>query len=596
MTRFKRRFVAAMGRRCLVLLLAGFSLVSAGRPSPSAAVQAAQDQLQAAAKTDEEAADKSGCFCQTNLAAKQQTVENMQEQLTQLSHDIDQSTARNSQLDIEIKMHKDELDTSTSALATANALREKDLAKFQDESQGHTQSIDQLQQALSALSFSQLSSSIALTKHRALIAVRKVARRVTGGMQRKQLLRFQRSLGGKSDPAVVSGVLKQMVGTFSRDLQGLKDDEIQAKNRHEGIVSAKTQEIMSQKKGMLGKQQRLAKSKVTLGFNKQINERSGPLLDANIALLNTLKQVCKRSEDSFTARRDAVQAEIEALSASQAALAGASFLSVGGREQGDGVEKLCAASIEIQEQSWKKQAQAACKQARQGSKPAAADAVESLESDIREAQDEAARKQDDCMRDVQGAQNAASNAASQQSAEANFVGSEQQSSEEQLRELTSQSENADKSKAAYGEVVAAQQKAAQAFRVATSQGQESLKNAAGRAAVPAASKINEAISQSQKLQTEADNFVGGLDAQAQELSGECDAVRAAAGKVMIPLRLMRADSEEDAIAIKENGDARIHAMSPKCDAGALGAEVAKLKGYRSMLGKAAEGLAWESLR
>jgi len=134
---------------------------------------------------------------------------------------------------------------------------------------------------------------------------------------------------------------------------------------------------------MLGKQQRVAKSKVTLGFNQQIKERSGPLLDANIALLNTLKQVCKRSDDSFTARREAVQAEIEALSASQAALAGASFLSVAGRLQGDGVEKLYAASIEIQEQAWKNQARAACKQAREGSKPAAADSVESLESDIR---------------------------------------------------------------------------------------------------------------------------------------------------------------------------------------------------------------------
>ena len=88
-----------------------------------------------------------------------------------------------------------------------------------------------------------------------------------------------------------------------------------------------------------------------------------------------------------------------------------------------------------------------------------------------------------------------------------------------------------------------------------------MKSAAGRANAPAASKINEAITQSEKLMSETNDFVGALDAQTQELSGECDAVRVAAGKVMIPLRLIRADSEEDAIAIKENGDARIHATA-----------------------------------
>lgn len=577
------------------LLLIGFTLASAGsrgQPSPSAAVTAAQEQLQAAAKEDEAANDKAGCFCQTNLAEKQQTVDSMQGQLTQLSHDIDETKARMSQLDIEVKMHSDELETSTSSLSAAEAIRQKDSEKFAEESQIHTDSIGQLQSALNAI---EGHGSV----DAALIAVRRVTRRVKGHLQKGQLQQFQQRLRGKNSPEQVSGVLRHMVTSFSRDLQQMKDDEVTAKNRHEGIVAAKNQEIKSQRKHMLGKQQRLAKAKVSSGFNQQVKDRSEKLLSANVQLLNSLKQICQSSTDSFTARRDYVQAEIEALSGAQAELAGAALLSVSQHARGDGSEKICMAAIEIQEKSWKERAQAACKQAKQSdtaSKQGAADTIEELETDIREAQDEAARKQDECMTDIRGAQEEASSAAKADSAEANFVGSEQQGVEEQLQDLSSQSQNADKAKSDYDQVTLAQQKAVQALRVATSRGKEILTNAAGRAEPPAASKINEAINDSEKLMKEADGFVSNMQSTKQEFAGLWDQVRMAAGKVMIPLRMMKANSEEDAIAIKENGESHLHAIAPKCDAATLSAEVAKLKNYRSVLGRAAESLAWESLR
>merc|ERR1719217_1001011 len=117
-----------MARLCSLLLLAGLAQGAArtlGQPSPSAAVQLVQEQLQAAAKEDESASEKSGCFCQGVLAAKQQNVENMQQQITQLSHDNDETKARISQLDVEVKMHSDELDASTNALSAAEAIRQK---------------------------------------------------------------------------------------------------------------------------------------------------------------------------------------------------------------------------------------------------------------------------------------------------------------------------------------------------------------------------------------------------------------------------------------------------------------------------------------
>jgi hypothetical protein len=576
-----------------LLFWSGLVLVSArtrGKPTPSAAVRSAQEQLEAAAKEDEAANEKAGCFCQRNLAEKQQTVENMQEQLTQLHHDIDESKARISQWDVEVKMHSEELESNTKALSTAEAIRQKDYDRFTDEQQSHSDSIDQLQSALDALN-----------KHgsvdAALIAVKRVTHRVAG--QKGSVVQFQQHLRGKSSPEEVSGVLKHMVTTFSSELRDLREDEEQAKTRHEAIVSAKTQEIQSQKKHMLGKQQRLAKTKVTVGFNEDIKSRSEKLLDANVKLLNNLKQLCQRSDESFAARREAVQAETEALASAQAELAGASLLSVDQRVRGDGAEKICSVAIEIQEKSWKARAESACQQAKQSdtsSKQAAAEAVEELQTDIREAQDEAARKQDDCQHDIQEAKESAQVASKEESAEANFVGSEQQSAQDQIQDLTSQGQNADKAKADYEEVSMAQQKAAQALRVATTRGKENLEYAAGRAEPSAASKINEAIGESEKLMKEADAFVNEVQSKKPELNALWDDVRVQAGKVMVPLNLMKADSEESVIAIKEEHESRAHARAPQCDVVKLMGEVARLKNYRSLLGRAAESLAWDTLR
>jgi len=576
-----------------LLLLTGFTLASArtlGKPSPIAAVRSAQEELAAAAKEDEAANGKAGCFCQTNLAEKQQTVENMQQQLTQLSHDIDETTARISSLDVEVKMHSEEIATSSSSLSTAEALRQKDLAKFTEEETSHSVSIDQMKAALGALDSHGSVDA-------ALIAVGEVTKLTAGRAQKGQMIQLQRSLRGKSSPEVVTGVLKQMMGSFSRNLQQMRDDEIEAKSRHEDIVAAKTQEIRSQKKQALGKQQRLAKAKVQVEFNKQIQERSGKLLDANVNILNSLKQICQKSDDSFAERQETTGSLTEALSSAQAELAGTMLLSISQHARDDGSEKICA--VFIAEKSWMAQARAACKQAQEGttaSKAAAADAIESLESDIHEAEEEAGRKQDDCLKEIQSSQDEIQMRSKEDSAEANFVGSEQQAAEEQIQELTAQSDHADKAKADYEQVVMAQQKAAQTLRMATAHSNENLKYAASHAGQPAVMKINEAMSQSEKLQKEADGFAADLQSKSQELGSLCDNVRMTAGKAMIPLRLMKADSEEDAITIKEDSETHAKAKAPKCDAGKLSGEVSKLKSYRALLGKAAESLAWETLR
>lgn len=586
--------------RWLLLLIGTFAAVAEAAKArsqlkPGDAVKAAEDQLREAGEKDEAAHEKAGCFCEKNVAEKEQTVENMQQQITSLSHEIDETQAKIGQLDVEVNTHQEELGAATEALSTAEALRQKDAEKFDDDETSHTQSIDQLKAALDKI---KTHHSVAA----ALIAVKSVTKRLRRNTSRHADLSFvqlRHSIrgAGSNSPAVVAGTIEHMITSFSRDLSDMRSEEADAKASHAALASAKSQEIAAQKKHLLEKKQRLAKNKVSVSSKAQIKERSQKLLDANMKLLGALKQLCKRRDEGFESRREDIQAQFVTLSAVQVDLAGASLLSVAAKSRGDGAEELCSVASEFREKAWRDQAQAGCKQARAGQKTQAAEAVEELQTDIREAQDEAARKQDDCTSAIRGASEEASVAAKEESAEASFVGSETASAEDQIQALQSQSDGADKAKEDFQQVLQVEKEAVQALRVATSRGDENLKAAASHAAGEAASaRINEAIGQSDKLMAAAEEFASGSGDEARELPSLLDGVRIAAGKVMIPLRLMKADSEETAIAIKEEGDSRAHALKPKCDAAALSAEVARFKGYRYKLGKAAESLAWESLR
>jgi hypothetical protein len=557
-----------------------------GRPAIGAVVQAAQQEWQTVGEKDQAAHDKAGCFCQTNLAEKQQTVESLQSQLTGLSHDIDEQNAKISQLDVEVKQHSEELDSSSGALATAEALRKKDNEKFVDDEQSHTQSIDSLQSAIDAIKNPHSSGD-------SFIAIREVAKRAKDGQVAFVQLQHRLKTMGSSNPAEITGVMEHMLNSFSTNLQSMRDEEVEAKKRHEDLAAAKRSEISSQKKHVMEKTQRLAKTKVSENFKEQIQARSQKVLDANVQLLNELKQICQSNDESFEARHEIQGNLITTLAGAQVDIAGAQLLSVSGTSRGDGIGDLCLIAAGLQEEDWRSQAKKACEKAKAGAKQDAADAIEALEADIRQAQNEVSRKQDDCTEEIRSAQTEAGVAAREESAEADYVGSSQKDAEDQIAALQAQADGAEKAKAVYEQVTATRKEAFQAMRVATSH----LKQASDRASGSAASgKIGEALAEAEKLMAAADGYDGDSDKASQELAGLLRAVQTVAGKAMIPLRLMKADSEEAAISIKEDHESRAHARRPTCDANKLASEVARFKGYRDELGKAAESLAWASLR
>mmetsp|Transcript_74592 Transcript_74592/g.132247 ORF Transcript_74592/g.132247 Transcript_74592/m.132247 type:complete len:600 (+) Transcript_74592:72-1871(+) len=589
----------------LVLLIAAADAVKSRSPQLSSTVQAVQSSLQAEAKKDDAAYDKVACWCQTQMAERQQTSEKMRQEHDVLAHDIEEETARTTRIDLELGSHENELADSVTTLHEANALRKKEAEKYDESEKSHMQSINQLDQALQAISRNHASEL-------ALSLVQRAAKgRAHAGVAESQLAKLKMQLrgGAANSPEVVRGVIEQMKTMFKEDLSDMRQSEMAAKEHHDGITAAKSEEITSLKKQIMEKKQRSATTKVVLGHKKEFLERSEKLLDINTQLLGVLKTSCTRNDGSHQQRQEAQQAALPALSSALAELSGAGFLGVGTaararqREQvlGDGVELVCGAAREIfEEKAWKAKAQAACEKARAGGVAAlqdAADDVESLEDDIKAELEDARHEQSQCEASIHEAEADASAKEQEASVEASFVGSEKAATASEIEDAESQVAGAKQAKTDLLELRSAQHRVMQASALALTHDADLLRKAlAAGGNGPAAVKIEEAEGQLKKLLAVIGTFDKEADADVQRISALLDDVQLAAGKVLIPLRLMHADSEEAAVAIDEEAEARSTPMHPQCDAASLRKKVELLSGHAHRLSTAAERLAMDALR
>jgi hypothetical protein len=564
------------------------------RGAPADKIQVIQAKLESEAEQDKEAYDALGCWCQENLAAKQQAAEGMDVQVNGLSHDIEAQSAENARLNMELTSHQKELDDSQESLNQAKSMREEAANKFASDHQATTQYVNQLDDALTAVNRPENRLSLVSNMRSMLRAAG------SDGL----FLQLQKKTGGSTSPDVVAGVIKQMRSTFAEDLQDMEADESASAERHEDLAKAKAQEIGAIKRQIATKKQLAAAGGMQVARQKELVDRLSTLRDANAGLLASVKSLCDASEGAFQGRQDERQAELVALSSAQSAIAGAQFLALeGGRRQGGraghfgdgGAEELCLAAMGIANKTWKAAAQAACEKARAGQTQDAADATEALEGAISAAQ-RAAESDAELCREAQKEAAAEHERASESlDTQSNSVGSDKQSAESQIDDVTQQSASADKAKATLVELRAKQRKVLQGMRFPAGLFPELLKHMP-QVAVP---KLQEAAQHSEKLAKAAEAYDSRAEADAQKVSHNVDVTMSASAKVLITLRLIRADAEEAAISIKrERGvQAALTNRGPaSCDAAALTAKAQQMGDILKKLSDAAEGLAFSALR
>merc|ERR1719506_2931753 len=109
-------------------------------------------QLQKEAEDDEEIYDAIACWCETNDKEKTKSIAEAEAKIDDLTTKIEELTAQSARLTTEIKNLEVEVAKNQDGLDKATAIREKELAEFNEEEKDLLESITALKAAITVLS------------------------------------------------------------------------------------------------------------------------------------------------------------------------------------------------------------------------------------------------------------------------------------------------------------------------------------------------------------------------------------------------------------------------------------------------------------
>lgn len=581
-----------------LFLTLGCPLAVSESPNVAKQLQELQDRLSKEADDDKNAHDKVGCWCETYKKEWQDSVSDLGSKIDGLGHDIKATQAATTQASLELEDHKKEFEEGQQDLAKASSVREKDADAFSSQEQEHVQSISSLEDALAALTKSHGHEMVLMAEG----SIARIARRHKSAASFIQKLE---GLQGKQSPDVVQGILKQMKSTFTENLENMREQEEKDQSTFDSIKEAKATELGALKKQMLRKQQAEANGNMVLANKDEQMAKNEKVLNTSQELLYQINGLCDAEDKSYSDRESERQAEITALSAAQAEIAGAQFLSISQHSiqpdlgipmPGTAASSMCSAALEIVEAEWRAKAKKACETAKAGKSQEAADAASALQSDIQAAQEKAKSEQDECAASVREANDATAEATKESEIEKDSAASDQGDAESDLNNFNAQLASCDKAMSVLSEARSAQQAVLQQILSNNHFAGEVLERAIKTAPQPAQPKLEEAKQQSEKVTTSAKDADAKADDASKGLTAAFQDTQRAISKAVIPLKMAKAEAEESVIAAKEEGESAVHLNKVTCNPAALAEKVQKLAKYDQVLGEASESLAYDSLR
>merc|ERR1719207_295911 len=109
-------------------------------------------QMEKEAEEDEEIYEKMACWCETNDKEKTKSIADAEARIEDLTTSIEELVAASARLNTEIKNLEKEIAANQAALDKATAIRQKELAEFNEEEKDLLGSISALKSAVTVLS------------------------------------------------------------------------------------------------------------------------------------------------------------------------------------------------------------------------------------------------------------------------------------------------------------------------------------------------------------------------------------------------------------------------------------------------------------
>merc|ERR1719473_446258 len=296
-------------------------------------------QLEKEAEEDEEIYDKMACWCETNDKEKTKAIADAEQRIADLTTKIEELTAGSARLNTEIKNLEKEVAKNQQALDQATAIREKQLAEFNEEEKDNLQAISALKSAIVVLSKHHPSAlqtdsliHIASKVQQLMHKHAEVLREAITPKQRKTVASFIQAPADYFDAkptfkqayapqsGQIFGILQQMKETFEANLASSQKEENENQKAYEDLKAAKEAEIQAGQEQIETKTQELADTDEKLAQSKQDIEDTRASLAADEKFLADLKEKCQMTDQEWEERQKTRQEEMAAVSKALAIL------------------------------------------------------------------------------------------------------------------------------------------------------------------------------------------------------------------------------------------------------------------------------------
>merc|ERR1719262_2192381 len=297
-------------------------------------------QLEKEAEEDEEIYDKLACWCETNDKEKTKAIADAEARIADLTTKIEELTANSARLNTEIKNLEKEVAENQAALDKATAIRQKELAEFNEEEKDLLGSISALKSAVTVLSkhnsFLQMPRShvdgVAASVQNVMQKHASLLNGVLTHSERKAVAAFVQAPQDyfDADPTfkqsyapqsgAIFGILKQMKETFESNLSASQKEEMTNQQAYEDLKAAKESEIKAGQDQRDTKLQELADTDAKNAAAKQDLEDTRNSLSADQKFLMNLKETCQMTDAEWEERQKARAEEIKGCSEALAIL------------------------------------------------------------------------------------------------------------------------------------------------------------------------------------------------------------------------------------------------------------------------------------
>jgi len=291
-------------------------------------------QLEKEAEEDEEVYDKLACWCETNDKEKTKSIADAEARIADLTTKIEELTASSARLNTEIKNLEKEVAANQNALDKATAIRQKELAEFNEEEKDLLGSISALKSAVTVLSkhnsFVQMPRShlegLAATVQNEMQKHSSLLDGVLTHSEKKAVAAFVQSPSDYFDAeptfkqsyapqsGAIFGILKQMKETFEANLSNSQKEEMANQKAYEDLKAAKEEEIAAGQAQIDSKTQELADTDEKNAQAKEDVEDTKKTLSADEQFLMMSKEKCSMTDAEWEERQKTRQLEMEACS------------------------------------------------------------------------------------------------------------------------------------------------------------------------------------------------------------------------------------------------------------------------------------------